>query len=353
MAEQVRLWKVGAADRLLELSQSPLDLESRLQEWLADDISLLDPNLLVIGREVQTDYGGFIDLLCLNRLGDLVVVELKRDKTPRTITAQALDYGSWVAGLSNERIRSLHAEFRAGRSADLDAEFQQRFGSAIPETLNSAHHLLVVGSAIDESSERIIRYLSETYGVSINAATFQYFRDTDGQEFISRVFLIDPSRVEDQVSQHGTGKRQRNLTPEELLNIAEEQGIATLYSQAVDILKTQLRSRATRSSIGFLDTRSGKQKVVLSLLPSRSSPSTGVAYQIYGRRFSDLCGTDESDLVRSLPPGWEPWAYESVSAHDPDWTGYQGYFSTIEQLLPLVDLLQSAGNREETAPRSD
>jgi hypothetical protein len=39
------------------------------------------------------------------------VVELKRDKTPRTVTAQAFDYGSWVVGLSNERIRSLREEY--------------------------------------------------------------------------------------------------------------------------------------------------------------------------------------------------------------------------------------------------
>ena len=69
--------------------------------------SVLDPNLLVIGREVETDFGGFIDILCIDAAGDLVIVELKRDKTPREVTAQALDYASWVANLSNERVTSI------------------------------------------------------------------------------------------------------------------------------------------------------------------------------------------------------------------------------------------------------
>ena len=50
-------------------------------------------------------------LLCLDEVGDVVVVELKRDKTPREITAQALDYGSWVKDLSHERIATIAGDY--------------------------------------------------------------------------------------------------------------------------------------------------------------------------------------------------------------------------------------------------
>ncbi|CAK6690109.1 endonuclease NucS [Synechococcus sp. CBW1107] len=342
MPEQVRLWRVDAEGTLRELNQRSLDLESRLQDWLLQDITLLDPNLLVIGREVLTEHGGYIDLLCLNRLGDLVVVELKRDKTPRTVTAQALDYGSWVAGLSNERIRSLREEYLPHRKVDLDTEFCQHFGQGIPETLNNEHHLLVVGSEIDESSERIIRYLSEHHGVSINAVRFQYFKDQDGEEFVSRVFLIDPSLAEDQVSQRVSSKRQRNLTDAELTELAADRGVGALYTDAVKLLGSKLRHRSTRSSIGFLDTRSGKPKAVLNLLPAKSSPEEGIAYQLYGARFLDLCGTREETLTAALPSGRQDWSYEGGSASDPDWTGYCGFFKTIEELSRLADLLPMA-----------
>jgi hypothetical protein len=46
--------------------------------------------------------------------------------------------------------------------------------------------MLVVGSVIDSSSERIIRYLSGAHGVNINAATFNYFRLGDGKELLAR-----------------------------------------------------------------------------------------------------------------------------------------------------------------------
>ena len=91
MGAELHLWRVAVGEQLIEIDRAPLNLESRLQDWLVRDISILDPRLLVIGREVETDFGGFIDILCIDAEGDLVIVELKRDRTPREVTAQALD----------------------------------------------------------------------------------------------------------------------------------------------------------------------------------------------------------------------------------------------------------------------
>ncbi len=91
MPEEVRLWKVTSSDDLQDCPRSTLNLESRIETWIAKDISILAPDLLVIGEQVQTGYGGVIDLLCMDSKGDLVIVELKRAKTPREVTAQVLD----------------------------------------------------------------------------------------------------------------------------------------------------------------------------------------------------------------------------------------------------------------------
>jgi RecB family endonuclease NucS len=82
MAEEVRLWQVED-DRLKEISRTKLNLEERVEKWILRDISVLAPDLLVIGQQVETAYGKFIDLLCMDSEGALVIVELKRDKTPR------------------------------------------------------------------------------------------------------------------------------------------------------------------------------------------------------------------------------------------------------------------------------
>lgn len=80
MSQKIRLWEVTQQDTLSEITSDEIDLEQRLEEWLANDISLLDPDLLVIGRQVRTAYDGEIDLLC-----SLIVAESMDARTERIV----------------------------------------------------------------------------------------------------------------------------------------------------------------------------------------------------------------------------------------------------------------------------
>ena len=45
MGAEVHLWRVAVGEQLIEIDRAPLNLESRLQDWLVRDISILDPAL--------------------------------------------------------------------------------------------------------------------------------------------------------------------------------------------------------------------------------------------------------------------------------------------------------------------
>jgi hypothetical protein len=62
------------------------------------------------------------------------------------------------------------------------------------ETVNTAHNLILVASELDDSSERIINYLVEEHGVSINAVFFRFFRD-GATELLGRAWLRDPEQT--------------------------------------------------------------------------------------------------------------------------------------------------------------
>lgn len=333
MPEEVRLWKIQDDDKLREIPRSSLDFEARLEVWLERDISVLSAGLLVIGRQVETDFGGFIDLLCLDQAGDVVVVELKRNKTPREITAQALDYGSWFKDLSNERITAI-AEAYLGHGKFEDT-FKRRFSADLPETLNENHRLLIVASQIDASSERIIKYLSDTYGVNINAATFQYFKEQIGSELLARVFLIEPAQVDLQSRTKGASKRRPNLTYEELDAIAAEKGVQELYRHAVAGLERYLQKHTTRSSIGFAGTFTGSRKNVVSLIPQESNASDGLRFQIYFLRLRTLLNLSEDAALAILPPRREPWIYYETAG--PDYEGFQGFFANRAEIDRFID----------------
>ena len=329
MPPQVRLWKVESGDKLGELPSTSLDLEVRIENWLVEDIRVLDPELLVIGRQVETDFGGVIDLLCINESGDLVIVELKRDKTTREITAQVLDYASWVASLSGDRVSKIADQF-LGKRGPLAEAFKQRFGKELPDRINEDHGTLIVGSQIDPSSERIISYLSDSYGVNINAAAFQYFKSNDGQEFLARVFLLEPGQVEYQTRTKGSTKRLPNLTYEELEDIASRNGVGDLYRHCVSRLQALLTKHTTRTSIGFSANLDGSRKTVFSLIPRESNAEKGLCFQIYTSTFASAFNLSEGELRDLLPRDaevWSPWAGAS---------GLSGYFRMYQKARNLL-----------------
>jgi hypothetical protein len=337
MPAQIRLWKVEPEDRLEELERRKLDLEVRLEAWIERDISIVSTELLVIGREVETDFGGYIDLLCLDRNGDVAIVELKRDKTPREITAQALDYASWVEQLSHDAISQQANQYLSQARTTLDEAFKARFGVALPDVLNEDHSVIIVGSEIDPSSERIIRYLSRRHGVNINAVTFNFFRGQGGgAEYIARVFLVDPDEVQ-QGSQRGSkSKRQPNRTVEELLETAERAGVGQLYRYLAKALGDHLQRGTTRSSLAFSGRFENSTKVVLSLIPGESSESTGLRFHVYLYRLAKLLQLDAPAIEAHLPESREEWKYWSGA--DEDYSGAAGYFRTSEEIARFVAL---------------
>lgn len=111
MAISMNLWSISKDKKLQTVSKSKLNFENDLENWIIEDPSILNLDIMILGQQVHTDYGGYIDILGLNKEGDLVVVELKRNKTPRDVVAQCLDYASWVSDLTYEKIRDIHKKY--------------------------------------------------------------------------------------------------------------------------------------------------------------------------------------------------------------------------------------------------
>jgi len=157
--------------KIEQLVPLPIESEKRLEELLVQDISVLDPKLMIVGRQVSTGFGS-IDILAMNEDGDIAVIELKKDKTPREVVAQVLDYGSWVRHLKVDRLQEIYENWAAKSTQgevhpSLDKAFLQKFGSKLPDAINERHELVIVATSLDPSSERIVSYLSDQYGISI------------------------------------------------------------------------------------------------------------------------------------------------------------------------------------------
>lgn len=191
MSLEMAIWRMTPTGPVA-LKSGSLDLESRLEDMIVADPALTGIDLLVVGRQVRTDFGGNIDVLAVDVDGHVHVLELKRGRTPRDVVAQTLDYGSWAQSLTLDQVSSIFAEQNDGT---FDEAFADRFGSPVPDLFNSDQQLTVIASELDAASDRIVSYLAEQYSVPINAVFFRHFADGEA-EYLARTWLIPPDEAE-------------------------------------------------------------------------------------------------------------------------------------------------------------
>ncbi len=190
MPVEIGIWRLG--EKPVKISLSEIDCEARLEDALAKDLSILSEKLMLIGCQIPTTYGKFIDMLAIDVDGNLSVIELKKNRTPREVTAQLLDYASWAQSLSHEEISAIYSEQNQGKK--LEQGFDEFFDCSLPEQINQNHELIIVASDLDLSTERIIGYLAENYGVPINVVFFRFFQDGN-RDYLTRSWLIDPDEA--------------------------------------------------------------------------------------------------------------------------------------------------------------
>lgn len=84
-----------------------------LQEWIANNPEALGEELLII----QKEFSGFdetrerLDLLALDKRGNLVIIENKLDDTGRDVVWQALKYVSYCSTLKKDQIVSIYQQY--------------------------------------------------------------------------------------------------------------------------------------------------------------------------------------------------------------------------------------------------
>jgi hypothetical protein len=255
------IWKVGRSPA--PLAPSALATEQLLEDMIVAEPKMLSAEWMLIGRQEHTGHGGRIDLLAIAPDGALVLIELKRDRTPREIVAQALDYASWVNRLTPDQIAAIYRRFTNG--ADLGADFERRFGQPLDEdALNASHQIIIVAAGLDDSTERIIGYLNERE-IPINVLFFQVF-EHGSDKLISRTWMIDPEETQSNAAAVPTKRGDRapwngeffaNFGGNRSWNEAREFGFisgggGTWYTQTLKLLKPGDRVWVRIPGVGYV-----------------------------------------------------------------------------------------------------
>lgn len=266
--QEIKLWNIDK-DNVIQVEKAKLDYENRLEKWLVDDISILSPDLAVIGSQVQTSFGKKIDILAINSLGELIIIELKRDKTYREVIAQTLDYATWIKDLDYDDLNNILNRHGKTDCKEIGEYFSSVFDKDSEEIdFNSDHKMLIVGSEIDDSTVRIIDYLSsEPYSVNINAVNFNYFKSKDGEEFLAQSFIKPEGNIVEE-SRSKKRKRAKSIITVLFENEKLKVGQELFLKPAIDkgIKKEEVCAKIVNTNQNCLQTKDSNELFSFSKL---------------------------------------------------------------------------------------
>jgi hypothetical protein len=162
------------------------NLENRLVQTKAAKIGGVE--ILYIGRQGTTEHGKYYDIVGVDKNGDIVIVELKRDETPRKVIAQALDYTSRLRHRDYNELQTDYEKFLSeegyvdGDVPSLLDAHQDHFDLDEPlseDEFNNDQRVLIIGGSIDDATTNMADYLRDRGGIDVVLVEYSLYHDPD------------------------------------------------------------------------------------------------------------------------------------------------------------------------------
>ena len=172
-----------------KFKEANFEERKNLQEWIANEPSIFNEELLII----QKEFDGFdntqerLDLLALDKDGNLVLIENKLDDTGRDVTWQALKYASYCSTLKNDQVKDIFQKYLGSEknAEELIANFLNKKSFDEVDLNNEQRIILVSGSYRKEVTSTVLwlrnKYLLniKCYEVSLSSLNGQYILDIE------------------------------------------------------------------------------------------------------------------------------------------------------------------------------
>lgn len=193
---------------------------ANLQEWIAGNPEALGEKLLII----QKEFSGFsetnerLDLLALDKEGNLVILENKLDDSGRDVTWQALKYAAYCSTLNKNQIEEIFQSYldanSSGKAASqvLEDFFDETPYQEISLNKNSKQRIILIAANFRKEVTSTVLWLMNF------KITLQCFKATpfefNGQYFLTLEQIIPTKDAQDYVISM-TNKTQEDLTAED------------------------------------------------------------------------------------------------------------------------------------------
>lgn len=264
--------RINAADETTLLPPTSISdqdfREDDLREWILDDPQpILGEDVLIIGREVSVkDIRDAIDLLAVDRDGNVTIIELKQGRISGGVDFQALKYAAYTSYWSYNQLRDQFDKFKStGWGQDIYDE-ETTFTEVLDEfcnddyTLNQDQRILLVGESLEDRLELVAKWLSDR-DIDVTVIEIQLFKD-DGRLYLDAEQAIPvPTRTVSDISPDTSEEPWKDDGRSWHLNEVSNDETAELLKEVV----------AAIEDIEFLDGPHWGQKQYLSFKQDRKN----------------------------------------------------------------------------------
>ena len=226
--EDIKIWALDGEQVAPLKPAGRMESEQLLEETLVNNPGLLLEDLTLVGRQTPTE-GGPLDLLGIDGDGRLVVFELKRGTLSRDAVAQVIDYASDLDRMDLPDLANHISERSGEHGIDKIEDFQDWYSNRGFGELESLKPLrmFLVGLGTDDTTERMVKFLSNNSGMDISLLTFHGF-DYDGNTILAKRVEVDGAEV------LSPKPKKPSLSREErrklLFDLAESFGVRETFS---------------------------------------------------------------------------------------------------------------------------
>lgn len=177
----------ATAAQPISLADAGLKEREHLQEWVVANPQVLGDDVKIIAFEFGrwASFSGALerdrlDVLCLDKDGHLIVVELKRDKAPDTVEMQALKYAALVSRFTRDDLDKVHAQHLTrvrGEAVDSDAAaLELDEWATITEESLRLPRVVLMASAFPTTVTATVVFLHQQLGLDIRLLAFQAYK---------------------------------------------------------------------------------------------------------------------------------------------------------------------------------
>jgi hypothetical protein len=192
-----------------------------LQEWIANNPTCLNEDILIIQKEFDgfNDTNERLDLLAIDKQGNLVIIENKLDDTGKDVTWQVIKYASYCSTLNSSQIIAIFSQYlikigSTETSEELLTEFLET--EDFREKLNignSQRIMLIAGEFRKEVTSSVLWLMN--YGLRIQCFKTTPFRLGE-QLFLNMEQIIPIKEAEDFVISMANKSREEVGVQEEI-----------------------------------------------------------------------------------------------------------------------------------------